>query len=583
MPSFRRILPFALSTLLAACASAPPTSVVGAATPPAVAPAAGQPPEFAPHAMVAAANPMAVDAGVKVLKAGGSAIDAAVAVQAVLGLVEPQSSGLGGGSFMVFYDAKTKRVTAYNGRETAPAGATPDMFLGPDGKPMDRATAMLSGRSAGVPGAIAMLSLAQKEHGKLPWSQLFGDAERLADRGFAVPGRMAMSAASPYPQAKAPDAVAYFTKPDGTKVKAGDIMRNPAYAATIRKLAAEGPKALLEGPIAEQIVAKLHEGPIPGSMTLEDLKNYKPEESQALCRPYRIYIVCLPPAPSGGPAVLEALGILSHTDIGQHGPNDAEGWYLFSQASRLMYADRDRYIGDPDFVQVPTEGLLDPAYTAERAKLIGPVAGPPPAPGKPKGAPNFGPDHTQEPGGTTHFVIVDAEGNAVSMTTTVESIFGDGRMVGGFFLNNQLTDFSFSPTQSDGTPAANAVAPRKRPRSAMSPTIVLDRDGRFVAAVGSPGGPAIVAYTLKALVGVMDWKLSMQQAIDLPNLIAAGSVYATEVDKVPPAVVQGLAAKGVTLTAGFGAEGSGLHGIVRTPEGLVGAADPRREGTARGF
>lgn len=581
MSSFRRVLPFALASLLAACASAPPPSALTAATPAADV----QPPaEVAPHAMVAAANPMAVDAGVKVLKAGGSAVDAAVAVQAVLGLVEPQSSGLGGGSFMVFYDAKTKKVTAYNGREKAPAGATPDMFLGPDGKPMDRATAMLSGRSAGVPGAIAMLALAQKEHGKLAWSQLFGDAERLADQGFPVPGRMAMSAASPYPQAKAPDAVAYFTKPDGTKVKQGDIMRNPAYAATIRKLAAEGPKALLEGPIAEQIVAKLHEGPIPGSMTLQDLKSYTPEESPALCRPYRVYVICLPPAPSGGPAVLEALGILSNTDIGKHGPGDPEGWYLFSQASRLMYADRDRYIGDPDFVQVPTEGLLDPAYTAERARLIGPMAGPPPAPGKPKGAPNFGPDHTQEPGGTTHFVIVDAEGNAVSMTTTVESIFGDGRMVGGFFLNNQLTDFSFSPTQSDGTPAANAVGPGKRPRSAMSPAIVLDRQGRFVAAVGSPGGPAIVVYTLKALVGVIDWKLTMQQAIDLPNLISAGNIYATELDKMPPGVAEGLAAKGVKLTAGFGAEGSGLHGVVRTPEGLLkGAADPRREGAAKGF
>jgi gamma-glutamyltranspeptidase/glutathione hydrolase len=578
--SFRRALPaVALTALLTA-------SSVQAKVPPAAVPAAVSPDGksgTAPHAMVAAANPMAVEAGLKVLKAGGSAVDAAVAVQAVLGLVEPQSSGLGGGSFMVYYDAKTRKVTAYNGRETAPAGATPDMFLGPDGKPMDRGTAMTSGRSAGVPGAIAMLYLAQRQHGKLKWSGLFGDAERLASAGFLVPGRMAASASSRAPQAQTPDAVAYFTKPDGTKVKAGDLMRNPAYAATVRKVAAEGPRAILEGPIAEQIVAKLHENPIPGTMTLADLRGYRPQSSPALCRPYRAYLVCVPPAPSGGPSVLEGLGILANTDIAAHGPNDAQGWYLFAQASRLMYADRDRYLADPDFVKVPTEGLLDPAYLAERAKLIGPVAGPPPPPGKPKGAPNFGPDHTLEPGGTTHFVIVDAAGDVVSMTTTVESIFGDGRMVAGFFLNNQLTDFSFTPRQPDGAPAANAVAPGKRPRSAMSPTIVLDRTGRFVAAVGSPGGPAIVAYDLKALVGLLDWKLPIEQAIKLPNMIAAGSVYATEPEKLPPAVAEGLAAKNMKLISGFGAEASGLHGVEKVPGGYRGGADPRREGTARGF
>lgn len=248
-----------------------------------------------------------------------------------------------------------------------------------------------------------------------------------------------------------------------------------------------------------------------------------------------------------------------------------------------MYADRDRYMGDPDYVKVPTAGLLDPAYVAARAKLIGPVAGPAPAPGKPKGAPDFGPDHTKEPGGTTHFVIVDAQGNVVSMTTTVESIFGDGRMVAGFFLNNQLTDFSFSPKLPDGTPAANAVAPGKRPRSAMSPTIILDRRGNFVAAVGSPGGPAIVAYDLKAVVALVDWKLDIQQAVELPNMIAAGNIYATEPQKFSPEVVQALAAKGMKLSGGFGAEASGLHGVQKVPGGLKGAADPRREGTSRGY
>ncbi len=545
-------------------------------------PPAPRPTATAGHVMVAAANPMAVDAGLNVLKRGGSAADAAVAVQAVLGLVEPQSSGLGGGAFMTYYDAKTRKVTAYNGRETAPAGATPEMFYGPDGKPMPKPQAMVSGRSAGVPGAVAMLHLAQVQHGKLAWSDLFADAERLAEQGFPAPRRMAEAASSRAPQAQQPDAIAYFTKPDGSRIKPGDTVRNPAYAATLRKIAAEGPKAILEGPIAEAIVARLQKDPLPGTMTLKDLAGYRPKATPAVCRAYRVYVVCAPPAPSGGPAVLEGLGILQRTDIASH-PNDAQGWYLFSQASRLMYADRDRYYGDPDFVDVPMEGLLAADYLDARARLIGPVAGPPPGPGKPKGAGVRGADQTQEPGGTTHFVIVDGAGNAVSMTTTVESVFGDGRMVGGFFLNNQLTDFSFSPKDKDGAPAANAVAPGKRPRSSMAPAIVLDRQGRFVAAVGSPGGPSILAFNLKALVGVLDWKLPMQEALALPNLIAVGNFYASEPDKYPPGVVAGLAAKGVTLAGGNFGEGSGLHGVEVTPAGLRGGADPRREGVAKGY
>jgi gamma-glutamyltranspeptidase/glutathione hydrolase len=538
------------------------------------------PPAGAPGAMVAAANPMAVEAGLKVLRAGGTAVDAAVAVQATLGLVEPQSSGLGGGAFLTYYDARTKQVTAYNGRETAPKAATPKLFYGEDGKPLNRTTAILSGRSTGVPGAVAMLALAQSQHGKLAWKDLFGEAERLAEEGFPAPRRMAAAASGRAPQASTPDAVAYFTKPDGTKIQAGDTVRNPAYAATVRKIAAEGPKALLDGEIAQAIVAKVKAGPNPGELSLDDLKAYRPKAEAALCRPYRAYLVCTPGAPSGGPAVLEALGILEHTDIAKH-PGSVEGWYLFSQASRLMYADRDRYIADPDFVDVPVQGLLDPAYLTERARLIGPSPAASVAPGKPRGAGVRAPDRTQEVSGTTHLVVVDRWGNVASMTTTVESTFGSGRMVHGFFLNNQLTDFSFSPEDRDGAPAANAVAGGKRPRSSMAPAIVLDKDRRFVAAVGSPGGPSILAYNLKALVGMLDWKLPVQEAINLPNLIAGGSFYAAEVDKFSPELTAGLEARGIKLTSGFGAEGSGLHGIEVTPQGLRGGADPRREGVAK--
>ena len=575
MPFTRRLIALTLAGLVAGCATAPP--------PPQAPTPAASTADLAPRAMVSAANPMAVEAGLAVLKRGGSAVDAAVAIQAVLGLVEPQSSGLGGGAFMVHYDAKTRAVTAYDGREVAPGGASPDMFLDDAGKPIPFRTALLSGRATGVPGAVAMLGLAQAQHGRLAWSSLFADAERLAEQGFAAPGRMAAAANSAAPQASAPDAVRYFTKPDGTKIRAGDLLKNPAYAESLRRIAADGPDGLLKGRLAEAIVARVRQGDLPGTLTLEDLARYRPKAGPALCRPYRIYRVCLPDAPSGGPAVLEALGLLERTDIDKRGPADPQAWHVFAEASRLMYADRDRYMGDPAFVAVPVEGLLSAGYLDARASLIGPKAGPAPEPGRPPGAPPRAPDRTPEAAGTSHFVVVDADGDVVSMTTSVESVFGTGRMVGGFFLNNQLTDFSFAPTDPDGAPAANAVAPGKRPRSAMSPAIVLDGQGRFVAAIGSPGGPAIVAYDLKALVGLLDWRLPIQRAIDLPNLIARKDVWNAEVDKLPPGVAEGLAARGATLTGGGAAEVSGLHGVERTTIGLRGGADPRREGVAQGY
>ncbi len=537
---------------------------------------------FAAHAMVAAANPLAAAAGVKVLKAGGSAADAAVAVQSVLGLVEPQSSGLGGGAFMVYYDAKTHIVTAYDGRETAPKGATPDMFLGPDGKPLGYFDAVVSGHSTGSPGAIGMLALAQHDHGFRPWNTLFGSAIGMADDGFIVSPRLAGFVAFPQGQARGKDALAYFGKPDGTEVVAGDRLKNPAYAATLRLLAKDGVQAFYTGKIAQDIAARVHEEPRPGALTTDDLAAYRPKKTPALCRPYRAYTICTAQDPSGGSALLETMGLLERTDIDKRGPGDAQAWFEIAQASRLMYADRDRYIGDPSFIAVPTEGLLSKAYLDQRAKLIGEVAGPPPKPGDPPGAQKRAVDATREPGGTSHMVIVDAHGDVLSMTTSVESLFGSGRMVDGFFINNQLTDFSHNPVDPDGAPAANAVAPGKRPRSAMSPVIVLDHNGRFFCALGSPGGPAILAYNVKALVGVLDWKLTMQQAFALPNVVARGNQYSAETDLLGPRVTAALTARGMRFQTGFG-ENSGLHGIKAVKGGWQGGADPRREGVAEGF
>jgi gamma-glutamyltranspeptidase/glutathione hydrolase len=568
----RLVIPLALRRLAAVCFA---LGVAGGSR-------AAPPPPDLPKAMVAAANPAAVEAGLNALRRGGSALDAAVAVQAMLGLVEPQSSGLGGGAFLTWYDPRTHKVTAYDGREFAPAGADARMFLRPDGKPMSYPEAVLSGRSAGVPGAIDMLSLAHHDHGRLPWRSLFSDSVKQAEDGFTVGPRLIHTLAGPAPQNRAPDVLAYFKGPNGAPLKAGDRIRNPAYAETLRKIADEGPGALLKGQIARDIVLRLAQPPLPGSMTLDDLAAYHPIAEPALCRSYRVWTVCEPPPPSGGTATLEGLGLLERTDIATRGPADPAGWFELAQAERLMYADDLRYVADPAFVTVPVDGLLDPAYLAARAKLIGDTAGPAPEPGHPVGAPKAGPDATREPGGTSSFVVVDRWGDVVAMTTTVESIFGDGRMVDGFFLNNQLTDFSFSPDNKDGSPAANAVGPRKRPRSSMSPTIILDKDGRFVAAIGSPGGLAIPSFVLKGIVGVLDWKLTMQQAVALPNLVALGDSYISEPEKFAPGVVDGLAAKGVTLHSGYGVEDSGLHGVIVREGGLEGGADPRREGVAKG-
>ena len=520
----------------------------------------------------------------RVLQAGGSAADAAVAMQAVLGLVEPQSSSLAGGAFITYYDARKKLVLAYDGRETAPAGARADMFLGSDGRPLSYATAVLSGRSTGVPGAIAALGLLHHEHGKLAWRKLFDDAEHLATDGFVVSPRLAGMIASRAPQTAAPDVVRYFSKIDGSRYKSGDLLRNPDYAATLRLLAEKGPGALYRGKLAQDIAERVHQGELPGTLSLPDFAHYRPIESPALCRDWQQYRVCTPPPPSGGVDVLQGLLLLAHTDIGARGPNDALAWVELGEAERLMYADRDRYVADPAFVDVPLAGLLDPGYLQARAALIGQrITDPPPQAGVPPGAKRYGLDQTLEPGGTSHLVIVDEDGNVLSMTTTVESIFGSGRMVDGFFLNNQLTDFSFSPQEPDGRPAANAVAPGKRPRSAMAPTIVFDRDGHFLAANGSAGGPAIIPYVLKTLIGVLDWHMTMQAAISLPNLVAHGGSFSAETAKFPPELLTGMNQRGLNpQPAQY--EDSGLQGVLAHADGSYeGGVDPRREGVALSY
>jgi gamma-glutamyltranspeptidase/glutathione hydrolase len=479
---------------------------------------------------------------------------------------------------MTWYDGKTGDVVVYDGRETAPAGASPTMFLNADGRPLPFGTAVVSGRATGVPGAVKMLALVHGEHGKLPWRELFGEAERTADAGFLISPRLGrFLATGNFPQLSAPDAQAYFAEGDGTLLDTGDRLRNPAYAAFLRRLAAQGPDALYAGETAQRIVARTAAEPLAGTMTLADLANYRPVKRDALCGRYRVYRVCVPPPPSSGVGILELLALLERTDIAQRGPTDPQAWYLFAEASRLMYADRDRYVGDPAFVTVPVAGLLDPAYVTSRAALIGDRAGAPPAAGTPPGAPARAADRTPDTAGTSHFIIGDADGNVVSMTTTVESIFGTGRMVDGFFLNNQLTDFSFSPVEANGQPVANAVAPGKRPRSSMVPLVLVDEQGRFAGAFGSAGGNAILAFVAKSMVGAIDWGLPTQEALALPNLVARGPAFQGEVDKFPPAVIEGLAARGVNLRPGQG-EDSGVHAVMIRNGQVDGGYDPRREG-----
>jgi gamma-glutamyltranspeptidase/glutathione hydrolase len=536
-------------------------------------------PAKAARQMVAAANPLAAEAGREILRAGGSAIDAAIATALVLNLVEPQSSGIGGGAFLLHYDGQTSDVAAYDGRETAPAAATPELFLRPDGEPMDFWEAVVGGRSVGVPGLVRLFELAHRAHGRLPWAMLFEPAIRLAQDGFAVSPRLHSLIAEDKYLKTDPAAAAYFHDADGAPLAAGTTLRNPAFAETLRRIARHGAEAFYTGPIAEAMVAAVRGAAAnPGAMSMADLAGYQAKQRPVLCGPYRTWRVCgMPPPTSGGVAVLQILGSLQGFDLPALAPESAEAWHLIAEASRLAFADRNQFLADADFVPVPLDDLLDPAYLARRGSLIVPEASLGTAePGLP--LQNGAMPVQQAPPSTSHLVVADAAGNAVSMTASIESAFGARLMAAGFLLNNELTDFSFRP-EADGRPVANRVQAGKRPRSSMAPTMVLDREGRLVLAVGSPGGSRIIGYVVKAVIGALDWGLDMQAAIDLPNVVNRNG--ATDVEEgAPAALEEGLAARGHEVKVG--PLNSGLHGIAVTAAGLEGGADPRREGIALG-
>jgi gamma-glutamyltranspeptidase/glutathione hydrolase len=584
-----RLRPLVWIALIAAASLAPPPA--GAQTPPIaveVAPEAPTgrrappPAEVAARHMVAAANPLAAAAGLEILRAGGSATDAAIAVQLVLNLVEPQSSGLGGGGFLVHWDADRRAVTTLDGRETAPAAATPERFLGPDGAPMAFMDAVVGGLSVGVPGTPRLLEAAHARWGRLPWARLFEPAIRLAEDGFAVSPRLAGLLAREERLAEDPRARAYFYDEGGAPKAAGTRLANPAFAETLRRLAAEGADAFYHGAIAEDVVATVAGHPAnPGDMTMGDLAGYAVVERPPVCAPYRVFTVCgMGPPSSGAVAVAQILAIVEGADLARLGPGPKAAHWL-AEAGRLAFADRAMFLADPDFVAVPLRGLLDPGYLDDRARLVDPArsmgeaaAGEPPF--QRSGlAPSDGVE-----AGTTHIAVVDGDGDAVSMTTTIEAAFGARLMTaGGFLLNNQLTDFAFAP-EADGRPVANRVEPGKRPRSSMAPTIVFDAFDRLYVVAGSPGGSQIIGFVAKTLVGVLDWGLDPQAAVDLPNFGSRNGPTELEAGTEAETWAPALEAMGHEVQAGEMT--SGIQALVVTPAGLLGGADGRREGVAIG-
>ncbi|MDB5853769.1 MAG: ggt [Herminiimonas sp.] len=548
--------------------------------------------------MVAAANPLATHAGREILAAGGSAVDAAIAMQMVLGLVEPQSSGIGGGGFLLHFDGKGVQV--FDGRETAPASATEKLFQTEDGKAMRFFDRVVGGRAVGVPGVLRMLELAHRQYGKLPWATLFSPAIRLAEEGFAVSPRLALLIRNDSFLRRDPVAAVYFYDRTGAPWPAGHVLKNPELADVLRDVASRGADAFYLGPVARDIVAKVRSHPVnPGELSVADLAGYKALVREPVCRDYRKWKVCgVPPPSSGGIVVAQMLGILEGSDLAALPPREmagtgrlqprAEAVHLVSEAGRLAYADRARFVADTDFVPLPGNSLkplLAPAYLAQRAALIGPRSMGRARPGTPVlPAVGQGTDTSPELPSTSHLVAVDRYGGAVAMTSTIEDAFGARQMVRGFLLNNQLTDFSADPADAVG-PVANRVQPGKRPRSAMSPTMVFDKSGQqLLLAIGSPGGSAIPNYVVKVLVGVLDWGLDLQQAINLPNFGSRNGPTELELGRFDDDVRAALTARGHDLREA--PQTSGLHGLMRVTrrgEGYwFGAADPRREGVAEG-
>lgn len=544
---------------------------------------------------VAAANPLATEAGYRILKAGGSALDAAVAVQMVLSLVEPQSSGLGGGAVLLYWDGA--QVTALDGRETAPAAVDENLFMKADGTPMDFQQAVVGGRSVGVPGTVKMLEQAHRQFGKLPWRDLLQPAIRLAEDGFEISPRLHGLLASDPALRNNPPAAAFYYQPDGTPWPVGHRLRNPALAQLLRNIADNGSDAFYRGANAQALVQQVNEQDNAGAMTLSDLEVYQPRQRDALCNLWQQrYQVCgFPPPSSGHLTQMQILGILEQSSplpALDQGVPSAEFLHRYTEASRLAYADRAKYIADPDFVPVPGRtwnSMLAPKYLKQRAELIGPRSMGTAEAGDPGDMPlAFAPQREQPEYGTSHISIVDEQGNALAMTTTIEQAFGsrllnDGGtgLPGGYLLNNELTDFAFEPRDAQGTPVANRVEPNKRPRSSMSPTLVFNAAGdQLLASVGSPGGAAIIHFTAKTLLGMYGWGLDAQRAIDLPNFGSFNGPTVLEAGRFPEATVKALEARGHQVNETEMT--SGLQAIQRTSSGWFGGADPRREGVVMG-